>query len=291
MGNSPSKLQNSKEEYNGSNSFFFFFSNLMNCCKTKDTDMNEILTTKGANVDDFNQKDKELEEAFLILPEEYIDKKEHSHIKFTKEGFLDFISQLQTDNYNQIFDSNEINISMKESSLINQNNNLYRIKLRKSKKFFIIENGLEKIMNAMSSPDERKTWDKNIKDYNIIEKINEKAEIIKIISNKLFSIIGERVFIDKRIKFWDEGVGYCFTSSLPDEIYTPEDDTVRVNDYLGVFIVNEDEENYYLDSFNQVDIKMGIPESFIKDNLPIKVKEFYDNLFGYLILKEQSNKI
>ena len=58
--------------------------------------------------------------------------------------------------------------------------------------------------------------------------------------------------------------------------YPPKKEPVRVCNYLGALIIKEDNENFYIDSFNQVDIKMNVPEVLIVMSFPWKMKEFFD---------------
>ncbi len=46
-------------------------------------------------------------------------------------------------------------------------------------------------------------------------------------------------------------------------------------------IIKEDVENFYIDTFNKVDIKKDIPEVLIVMSFPMKMKEFFDGLLFY----------
>ena len=75
---------------------------------------------------------------------------------------------------------------------------------------------VRKVINAFSNPEIRKKWDKNIKDYRIIEKINNNSEIVKIITNRQLSIISEKEFYNKRVEIESNGIYYLFSSSIPE---------------------------------------------------------------------------
>ena len=134
------------------------------------------------------------------------------------------------------------------------------------------------MVDAILIPELRLKLDKNFKEFQIIKKINDNTQITRMVSTPQLTMISEREFIDKKTFFFDNGVFYYFCSSIPDNIYPPKKEPVRVLDYLGAMIIKEDIENFYIDSFNQVDIKMEVPEALIVMSFPWKMKEFFDAL-------------
>ena len=55
----------------------------------------------------------------------------------------------------------------------------------------------------------------------------------------------------------------------------------RAFNFFGTMVIKEDIENFYIDTFNKVDIKMNIPEVLIIMSFPMKMKEFSDGLLHY----------
>ena len=51
--------------------------------------------------------------------------------------------------------------------------------------------------------------------------------------------------------------------------------------FFGTMVIKEDIENFYIDTFNKVDIKMNIPEVLIVMSFPMKMKEFFDGLLFF----------
>ena len=47
-------------------------------------------------------------------------------------------------------------------------------------------------------------------------------------------------------------------------------------------IVKEDEDNFYFDCYNQVDININLPDKFIETNLPNKTISFFNKYFEFL---------
>ena len=65
------------------------------------------------------------------------------------------------------------------------------------------------------SPEERLKWDKNIKSYDLINKISSDTSISKLVTHKIAFVINERESYDKKCEFMDDGVYYCFSTSIP----------------------------------------------------------------------------
>jgi len=67
--------------------------------------------------------------------------------------------------------------------------------------------------------------------------------------------ISEREVIDKRILFFQNGVSYNLTTSVDNYVETiPE--VVRCQTFINSMIISEDENNFYLNSLNQLDPKV-----------------------------------
>ena len=88
--------------------------------------------------------------------------------------------------------------------------------------------------------------------------------------------------IEKRYEWNDNNVYYNFASSIPDDIYPPLEDPVRVLSYIAINILWEDESNFYFDSINQYDIKMNIPQAMMLLSFPMKMKDFINKLVEFV---------
>ena len=131
------------------------------------------------------------------------------------------------------------------------------------------------------SPEERLKWDKNIKSYDLINKISSDTSISKLVTHKIAFVINERESYDKRCEFMDDGVYYSFSTSIPDDFFPPQSEPVRVKNYFGIFVIWDDLNNFYFDSINQIDVKNTIPVTMITSPLPLKTKDFYDTLVSF----------
>ena len=55
---------------------------------------------------------------------------------------------------------------------------------------------------------------------------------------------------------------------------------------MSIMVIKEDDDNFYIDCLNQVDININLPIEFIEANLLNKVSSFFDKYFEFLnILK------
>ena len=262
-----------------------FIQKIFNCCfnhnredfelkKDEDlTDNQNSLLIKARN---------ELESEFSLFSAGEIREEERETIEFTKEGLLKFILNLQNLNYSNIYDSNNIKISKRNSSFISDKSPLIKCEVIKNKSYFTKVPDIQKIIDAMTKPELRKKWDNNIKEYKIIQKIGNNSEIIKTITNKIFGVIPEKELYDKRIKIINNGIYYLFSSSIPDSTNFISLDYDKAINYICIRIVREDDKNFYFNFFNQIDINIDLPENFIDTNLPNKAKSFFEKYFEFL---------
>jgi hypothetical protein len=90
--------------------------------------------------------------------------------------------------------------------------------------------------------------------------------------------ISERDVVDKRVEFTHEEIYYNLSTSVDDEIKPPSQYVIRIKNYINLFIVKEDDEYFLFKGFNQIDMKMNVPDTFFNLILPYKVMTFYKTL-------------
>ena len=262
-----------------------FVRKLFDCCLCKNNNDLELNDEKDLTSRDnflLIKAKNELESQFLIFPAGTIREEERDKIQFTKEGLLEFISDLQNLKYEIIYCENNLKISKRNSSIITDKFPLIRCEVIKNKSFFRKVPKIQRLLETMTKPELRKKWDNNIKEYRIIEKINNNSEIIKTIFNRQLAIINENEYYDKRIEIVNNGIYYLFSSSIPDSNNFISLDYDKAINYLNVMIVKQDEENFYFDFFNQIDININLPKNFIESNLPNKTISFFEKYFEFL---------
>ena len=181
-----------------------------------------------------------------------------------------------------LFEESNIKISKRNYTEINGNLPLYRFEISKQKIYFTQVPSIQSMLNAMINPELRKKWDKNIKEFKVIEKLKNNSDIIRIVSNKILAVIPEKEFYDKRYIASEGGVQYLFSTSVPDSSYLNTPNIERGTNYICAMTIKEDEDNFYFDCFNQIDVNINIPIEFIEDNLLRKVRNFFDKYFEFL---------
>ena len=262
-----------------------FLNNLFNCCYRDTSEDFDLI-----NEDEYfynetsisSKAKKELENDFSIFPIGIICDEERSKINFTQEGILKYIINLQNLNYENIYYKNNIKISKIDFSDICEKFPLIKCEIIKNKSDFKKIPNIQQLIDAMTNPELRKEWDDNIIEYKIIEKLNDNSEIVNIITKKQFEIIPEKEFYDKRIRIFKDEVYYLFSSSIPDSNNIISLDYDKGKNYLSVMIIKEDKKNYYIDTFNQIDLNIELPENFIDNNFPNMIKNFFEKYFEYL---------
>ena len=260
-----------------------FVQKLFSCCFEKDENEFE-LKRKGINNEysSLNKSNMTFENELTLFPTNLIRPEEKNKIKFTKDDLIDFIQNLQNLVFPVIYDDKSIKISKRNYSEINEKLPLIRVEIIKHKIFFTEVPTIQEMIKAMTSPELRKQWDKNIKEYKIIGKIKKDSEIIKTVTNIQLSIIPEKEFYDKRVGIFKDNIYYLFSSSIPDINFIGNSNFDKAKNYMCIMVIKEDDDNFYIDCFNQIDININIPLEFIEANLFNKVSTFFDKYFDFL---------
>ena len=228
-----------------------------------------------------NEENEENNSSFPMLSK-YIRPDEKNKIKYSKKGILYFIKYLQNLEYSKKYESDVYKISIKDSSILSKDSLLIRYEAKIEKKMFILEvPKIPEIFDAIKNPYKNLRWNILNKEYVIIQNLDENIDIAKKITVKLMNIIPEKEYYNKRIFFFNEGIIYYFTSSIPDNIYPPKDQNFRAINYFEIYIIKEDNFSFCFDIFQQIDIKMSIPQTFLMINLPEKLNEYFDKFIKF----------
>ena len=253
------------------------------CCNPKKEDpITDILFNGNMQAEDMNyQNDEIVDGVQSLFPSKYIREDERKHLKFSKDFIINYLTELCRQNFINKYDEKPLKLSILDNNELSDNTPIIRCQMIFDKTLFKKKlPTLEELIKPILDPELRLKFDKNFAEFNIIQKINENTQITKMISSPKLNI-EEKEFYDKKTFFIEDGELYYFCSSIPDNIFPSKNDSKRVLNYLGAIIIKEDNENFYFDSFNQVDIKMSIPEITIVMNFPMKMKEIYDGLLAH----------
>ena len=267
--------QNNKEES--------FLQKWFTCCIDKEQNVFEQ-ENEETNMDFVSLGGSKMiyENDFSLIPTNMIRPEEKNKIKFTKDNLVEFIKNLQNLVFPVIYSDNSIKISKRNYTDINEKIPLIRVEIVKHKIYFTDVPDIQQMVKAITVPELRKKWDKNIKEYRIIGKLKKDSEIIRTVTNKQLSIIPEKEFYDKRVGFLADNIYYLFSSSVPDGIYPSNTNYDRAKNYMCIMVIKEDDDNVYIDCFNQIDVNINIPLEFIEANLLNKVNTFFDKYFEFL---------
>ena len=222
-----------------------------------------------------------------LFPSKYLRKDELKIIKFDKPNILNFIKQLE-ENPEFVRKFEKFNIfglrmfMLEKKNLFSDTIPVTRCQIEIP--FSLFPNGppsVEEVGDAIINPDKRMQWDDNFKEYTILKRINDNTETIKIVTKKQLQMLIPREIYDKRIHFMENGIFYTYSSSAPDSIRPPKQNPIRVMDFFGVCKIWADNQQINIDSFHQIDIKIGQPGPLIFMSLPLKMKQFTENLIKY----------
>ena len=230
---------------------------------------------------------EEVDGVMSLFPSKYLRKDERSYIKFDKENIIAFYNNLQNNQEFirkfEKFDKFGLRMFMLDRNEFSNTIPITRCQIEIPNTLF--SGGppsVEQVGDAIINPNSRTKWDDNFKEYKILKQINNNTETIKIVSKKQLQMIIPREFYDKRTHFIENDIFYCYSSSAPDSIRPPKKEPIRVIDFFCIFTVSKETDKIFIDSFHQIDIKIGQPGPLIFMSLPLKMTQFTDNLIKFL---------
>ena len=224
-----------------------------------------------------------LSNSAMIFPSKTYRKDENDvGLNLTKEKILDIINYefLESEDYKIFYNKEHLILSSKDSSFLTKNFPLIKMEYKIPKKEFDKDIGIEDIVNTLKDFKNRILWDENIKEMEIMEEFDN-SFIIHTSYNKPIFFISERDIIEKKVDFYFNNKYYSYSSSVSDELnekYKENEDVMRILNYISVYIIEEDEENFYFKSLNQLDYKMNIPNTLMNITLPMKIINWYKKL-------------
>ena len=224
-----------------------------------------------------------LSNSAMIFPSKTYRKDENDvGLNLTKEKILDIINYefLESEDYKIFYNKEHLILSSKDSSFLTKNFPLIKMEYKIPKKEFDKDIGIEDIVNTLKDFKNRILWDENIKEMEIMEEFDN-SFIIHTSYNKPIFFISERDIIEKKVDFYFNNKYYSYSSSVSDELnekYKENEDVIRILNYISVYIIEEDEENFYFKSLNQLDYKMNIPNTLMNITLPMKILNWYKKL-------------
>ena len=269
-----------KVEISKTEQFYSVFYRFLCCFPNKEKDNDEIEVDYVINSEnDYIHRYADIINGIQsFFPIMYIREDEKNYMQFNEDFIINFISELSQKNFVNKYDDSNLKLSILSSDNIPVLRGEFIFKKILFKKEVPT---IEELASCILIPEKRLKVDKNFKEFKILKKISNNSVISRMVSVSQLTMISELEFIEKRTYFFDNGVFYYFCSSIPDDIYPQKNELERAFNFFGTMVIKEDIENFYIDTFNKVDIKMNIPEVLIVMSFPMKMKEFFDGLLFF----------
>ena len=221
----------------------------------------------------------------IVFPKKYLNDNETSDnfkFEFTREKILSYIEELVNDknNFKPLINQNGFDIYVKESgSIFSSEFPMIKMYYTIPKSSFTRKDVTVKIIDEyMNDPEKRLNFDKSIKSYNIIERINSEVYLLHYVCKSPMIFVSERDVLDKRFDFYENNIYYDFSSSTKDDLIPLENSIMRITDHCSVCKIYEENDGFNIISVTQVDTKFNLPPAMMSANLPTRYKEWYDAL-------------
>ena len=258
----------------------------LSCCLNKPEEELEISDLDSYSGDIYMCNDV-INGVRSLFPKKYVRKDEQQLLKFDKPNLIQFFNNLtKEDNFIrkfEKFDKIGLRMFMKDENEFSSSIPITHCQIEIPKNLFTSGMpSVEQVGMAIINPESRTTWDNHFKEYKILKQLNQETETMKIVTKKAMEILTPREFYEKRTHFVENGVFYSYSSSAPDSIRPPKKEPIRAMNYFGIFKVEEEQKNIYIDGFYQIDIKIGQPGPLIFMSLPLKMLNFTNNLISFL---------
>ena len=220
-----------------------------------------------------------------IFPQKYLNITETSpnfKFNFTKEKMKSFIEELINDkkSFTPLINKNGFDIYVNESgSIFSSNYPMIKMYYTIPKSSFTRKDVNVKLIDEyMNDPEKRLSFDKTIRTYKIIERINNEVYLLHYICRSPMLFVSERDVVDKRFDFYDGDIYYDFSSSTNDDLIPLDEGIVRITDHCSVCKIYEENDEFKIISITQVDTKFNLPPAVMNTQLPTRYKEWYDAL-------------
>ena len=193
-----------------------------------------------------------------------------------------YIEELINDktSFKPLINKNGFDIYVKETgSIFSSQFPMLKMYYKISKSSFTRSNVNVKLIDEyMNDPQKRLKFDKSLKSYEVIERINKEVYLLHYICKSPMLFVSERDVVDKRFDFYEGDIYYDFSSSTNDDLIPIEDGIVRITDHCSVCKIYEENDGFNIISVTQVDTKFNLPPAVMSTQLPTKYKDWYDSL-------------
>ena len=223
---------------------------------------------------------------------EIFDKKWYSDIEkdkiiYSKRTIIAMINEAYDEknkDYKEIYNKPPLIIAIKSNgSFITDQHQITRNIFTINKNKLPKNTSLKMIFKYMLNVKERNSWDPQFKLYKVIEGTEEGTEVKCILHNWMKSpmfLVSERDIVEKRYDFYYNGKFISSESSVNDDYIPLEENVTRINDFISIHEIYEENENFILRALTQLNAKVSLPQAIINATLPGKLSDYYNGIIN-----------
>ena len=225
---------------------------------------------------------------------EVFEKKWYSDIEkdkiiYSKRSIIAMINAAFEDKdkkYTELYNKEPLKIYLnRDGSLITDQFHIIRSCYKVNKNIYPPNITIRTISKYLNFVKERSSWDKQLKSYKVIEGNEEGKEVKCVVQNWTKSpmiFVSERDIIDKRFEFYHNKKYYCFESSVNDDYYPLDESVTRMNEFIFIEELYEENDYIILKAITQIDTKVSLPQYLMNSTFPAKLLSFYNDLANAL---------
>ena len=248
--------------------------------ENSETDNNNIYSKLGLNLNERIDYDDPLLKTNSPLICDF-----EKEFKFTKQSLIDLFNKFwEFDKYKKVWDKDNLIIEIRsEGTTINNEFNLIKISYKQLKSEFNGNSDIQTIVHFIYKQKLRILWDKVLKNIEILEGDENTNYIVSTWAKSPIFFMSERESLEKRFiyKSPEENAFYIMSSSIPDELFPPKKDIVRITNFCNYYKIIDEGDYIGFYSLNQTDFKMTIPQFLINVTLPTTTKNWQTDLEKY----------
>ena len=198
--------------------------------------------------------------------------------KYTKKYLVELFNKFwNLDNYKKIWDKDNLVIELRsEGTDFCKDFNLIKIAYRQLKTEFKENADIEILVKFLYEPQFRVSWDKILKNLDILDGEKNINYVCSTWAKSPTFFMSDRESLEKRCiyKNPEDNAIYIMSSSIPDELFPPKKEVVRITNYCNYYKLIDEGDYIGFYSLNQTDFKMSIPQFLINVTLPTTTKNW-----------------
>jgi len=195
-----------------------------------------------------------------------------------------------------ICDKNNLQLRVIKNFIYNKEFVVVKSSYKMDKKLLNKDVTIDLLSRLLYDPKYRLQWDNALKTFEVNPNENKDSSMNRYVIASPVFFISDREFIDKRVMFTHNNTHYCFSSSVDVEDKDSGSKLVRAVNLINAFSMSIDEEYCYFTGYNQLDIKIPLPDFLLNITIPLSTEKWFDNYIKMInsidsneVCKENSN--